>query len=51
MRKDEPKVLFPSYKKKLKKYYNWYPKIKLDLGLKKTIKFYEKKISVSKYNS
>ena len=21
--------------KKIKKYYNWYPKIKLDLGLKK----------------
>ena len=50
MRKDEPKVLFP-VTKKIKKYYNWYPKIKLDLGLKKTIKFYEKKISVSKYNS
>ena len=42
MRKDEPKVLFP-VTKKIKKYYNWYPKIKLDLGLKKTIKFYEKK--------
>ena len=50
MRKDEPKVLFP-VTKKIKKYYNWYPKIKLDLGLKKTIKFYEKKISVGKYNS
>ncbi len=50
MRKDEPKVLFP-VTKKIKKYYNWYPKIKLDLGLKKTIKFYEKKISISKYNS
>ena len=50
MRKDEPKVLFPNTKK-IKKYYNWYPTIKLDLGLKKTIKFYEKKTSFSKHSS
>ena len=50
MRKDEQKVLFPNIKK-IKKFYNWYPKTKLDLGLKKTIKFYEKEIPFSKHNN
>ncbi len=50
MRKDEQKVLVPSIKK-IKKYYNWQPKINLESGLRKTIKYYEKEISISKYNS
>ena len=50
MRKDEPKVLFPSIKK-VKKYYNWYPKIDLETGLRKTIYHYEKKNSISKHSS
>lgn len=50
MRNDEPKILIPNIKK-IKKFYNWIPKIKLNTGLKKTIKYYEKKISISEYNS
>ena len=41
MRKDEAKILYPSINK-IKKYYNWEPKIKILKGLKKTIKYYEK---------
>ena len=36
-KKDELKVLFPNIKR-IKKFYNWYPKTKLDLGLKKNYK-------------
>ena len=50
MRKDEPTVLFPKIRK-IKKYYDWYPKTKLDLGLKKTIKFYEKETPFNKHNN
>ena len=50
MRKDEPKILVPSIKR-IKKYYNWEPKINLETGLRKTIKYYEKEISFGKYNS
>ena len=41
MRKDEMKNNFPDISK-IKKYYNWSPEINLNLGLKKTISFYEK---------
>ncbi len=41
MRKDESKILYPSVYK-IKKSYKWAPKINLSLGLKKTIKYYEK---------
>ena len=41
MRKDEPKILLPDIKK-VKKFYKWKPKTKLQIGLKKTIKFYDK---------
>ena len=50
MRKDEPKILVPSIKR-IKKYYNWEPKINLETGLRRTIKYYEKEISFGKYNS
>ena len=39
MRKDEVMDLYPSTKK-VKKYFNWKPKVKLIQGLKKTIKSY-----------
>ena len=42
MRKDEIMNLYPSIKK-VKKYFNWQPKIKLNDGLKKTIKSYEER--------
>lgn len=42
MRKDEVKKLYPDIAKLLKKF-NWCPKIDLNEGLKKTIKFYERK--------
>ena len=42
MRKDEVMSLYPNINK-VKKYFNWQPKIGLISGLKKTIKFYEKK--------
>ena len=39
MRKDEVMSLYP-LTKKVKKYFNWKPKVKLIQGLKKTIKSY-----------
>ena len=42
MRKDEIMNLYPSIKK-VKKYFNWQPKIKLSDGLKKTIKSYDER--------
>ena len=42
MRKDELKQLYPNISS-ITKEFNWKPKIKLELGLKKTISFYEKK--------
>ena len=39
MRKDEVMSLYP-FTKKVKKYFNWKPKVKLIQGLKKTIKSY-----------
>ena len=39
MRKEEIKNLYPDISK-VKKYFNWKPKIKLKIGLKKTIRFY-----------
>lgn len=44
MRKDESFNLFPNIKK-VKKFFPWKPKIDLDSGLKKTIKYYKKEIS------
>ena len=41
MRKDEYLNLYPDIKK-VKKYYNWKPRIKLDQGLRKTIDYYKK---------
>jgi len=41
MRRDEMKVYYPSIEK-VKKNFQWMPKINILLGLKKTIKFYEK---------
>ena len=41
MRKDECLNLYPDIKK-VKKYYNWKPRIKLDQGLRKTIEYYKK---------
>ena len=41
MRKDEITELYPSIEK-LKKELNWKPKININIGLKKTILFYEK---------
>ena len=46
-RNDEIQRLYPSIKK-AKKLMNWSPKVSLDLGLKKTIKFY--KNEKNKYN-
>lgn len=42
MRKDEIMNLYPSIKK-VKKYFNWTPKVKLNDGLKKTINSYAKR--------
>lgn len=42
MREDEAEKLFPNIKK-IKKYFNWKPKINIFEGLKKTIIFYKKK--------
>jgi len=42
MRKDEIMNLYPSIKK-VKKYFNWIPKVKLNDGLKKTINSYAKR--------
>mgnify|MGYP001328978454 FL=1 len=39
MRTDEIMNLYPSIKK-VSKYFNWSPKVKLNRGLKKTIKSY-----------
>ena len=39
MRKDEVMNLYP-LTKKVEKYFNWKPKVKLIQGLKKTIKSY-----------
>ena len=44
MRKDESLNLFPNIKK-VRKFFTWKPKIDLDSGLKKTIKYYKKEIS------
>ena len=41
MRKDEINNLYPNIKK-VKKEFNWSPKVSLNKGLIKTIKFYEK---------
>ena len=43
MRSDEIKKLYPNIKK-IKKTFKWKPKVTLLNGLKKTVKFYEKKI-------
>ena len=43
MKKSETKKSYPNVKK-IKKIFNWKPNTNLDVGLKKTIKFYEKKI-------
>ena len=40
-RKDEIKNLYPSITK-AKKILNWMPKVKINLGLKKTINYYKK---------
>lgn len=42
MRKEEDNILYPNIKK-IKNEFKWTPKISLHNGLKKTIKFYEKK--------
>ena len=42
MREDEINLLYPNIKK-VKKNFKWIPKVSLSKGLKKTIKFYEKK--------
>lgn len=42
MRKDEIKILYPNIKK-IKKIFKWKPTTSLSFGIKKTIKFYEKK--------
>lgn len=42
MRKDEINNLYPNIKK-VKKEFNWTPKVSLNKGLIKTIKFYEKR--------
>lgn len=42
MKKSETKKSYPNVKK-IKKIFNWKPNTNLDVGLKKTIKFYEKK--------
>mgnify|MGYP001958968279 CR=1 FL=1 len=41
MRNDETKILYPNIRK-IKKIFKWSPKTSLSLGIKKTIKFYEK---------
>ena len=41
MRKDEMSKFYPS-NKKIKKNFDWKPRIDFNLGVKKTIKFYEK---------
>ena len=41
MRKEEKKIYYPNIQK-IKKNFNWKPKIKIPLGIKKTINFYEK---------
>ena len=41
MRKDEITSMYPNINK-AKKLFNWEPKIKILIGLKKTIKFYDK---------
>ena len=46
MRSDEIKKLYPNIKK-IKKTFKWKPKVTLLNGLKKTVKFYEKKKSSS----
>ena len=43
-RKDEIKNLYPNITK-AKKILNWMPKVKINLGLKKTINYYKKTIS------
>tara|TARA_B100000575_G_C23085842_1_gene625792 strand:+ start:501 stop:1424 length:924 start_codon:yes stop_codon:yes gene_type:complete len=40
LRKNESSQLFPSIKK-TSKYVNWFPRVKLDKGLNKTIKYYK----------
>ena len=42
LRKDEILLHYPSIDK-LKKYFNWKPKIKFNTGIKKTINYYEEK--------
>lgn len=42
MRKDEIKAMYPDIKLS-KKIFNWHPKVSLNKGLKKTIKFYSEK--------
>lgn len=42
MRKDEPNLLYPNINK-IKKIFKWRPRISLNDGLKRTIKFYEQK--------
>ena len=42
MRSDEISTLFPDIKK-IKSSFKWAPKVRILTGLKKTIKFYEKK--------
>ena len=42
MRPEEALDNYPNISK-VKKYFNWQPKVKLKVGLKRTIKFYEKK--------
>ena len=39
LRIDENKVIYPNIKL-VKTFFNWYPKIKFDTGLKKTINYY-----------
>ena len=41
MRKDEMNKFYPNIKK-VKKIFNWQPRTNFHLGVKKTIKFYEK---------
>ena len=43
MRKDEIKKLYPKINK-IKKEFNWHPKIDIDKGLKKTVIFYKKNL-------
>ena len=43
LRSDEPLILFPNIKK-IKKHFNWKPKMNIDQGLKKTINFYKNEL-------